>query len=91
MVVEHLIKKGKGSCFGDNGTVSGTIILSNVRIYLEINEDEKMNEILLKDIDKISIGGINVLRCNLKNGHRYNFLVSNIFTWLNAIKKAMKK
>ena len=90
--VEEIIKQGNASCFGnDEENIEGTLILSNIRIYLQINEEEKINEILLKDIKKASFGGINVLRCELNDGTRYNFLVSNVFSWLKAFKKARNK
>ena len=90
--VEEIIKQGNASCFGnDEENIEGTLILSNIRIYLQINEEEKINEILLKDIKKAGFGGINVLRCELNDGTRYNFLVSNVFSWLKAFKKARNK
>lgn len=88
---EHIIKSTKGSCFGDKETIDGTLILTNLRIYLQINEEQKMNEILISDIKNVSIGGINVLRCELNNNERYNFLVTNIFSWYKAIKKVIKQ
>lgn len=88
--IENIIKSGKGSCFGEDDPINGTLILTNIRIYLQVNEEEKINEILLQDIANVSIGGINVLRCELKNGQRYNFLVNNIFSWYKALKKAIK-
>lgn len=89
-VREIILKTGKGHCFGDEETVQGTLVLSNIRIYLQIDDEKKMNEILLKDISNISIGGINILRCELNNGSRYNFIVNNIFSWYRATKKAIK-
>mgnify|MGYP006995444567 FL=1 len=50
-----------------------------------------MNEILISDIKNVSIGGINVLRCELNNNERYNFLVTNIFSWYKAVKKVIKQ
>lgn len=88
--IEKVIKSGDGSCFGENDNIEGTLILTNIRIYLQINEEEKINEIILKDVKKVSLGGINVLRFDLKNGSRYNFLVGNIFSWLSNSKKAIK-
>ena len=89
--VETIYKSSKGHCFGEDGNINGTVILSNIRIYLQINEEEKMNEILLSEVKEVSIGGINVLRFDLKNGERYNFLVNNVIGWYLAVKKAMKQ
>lgn len=89
--VEKIIKSTKGHCFGEDEPVGGTLILTNIRIFLQINDEKKMNEILLKDIAKVKIGGINVLRCELKNGERYNFLVTNILSWYKQVKKAIKE
>lgn len=90
-IEEKDIKTSKGSVFGDNENITGTLILSNIRIYLQVDEDHKYNEILLDDVKSVSIGGFNVLRFDLKNGQRYNFLVTNVFSWLLAVKKQLKK
>ncbi len=89
--IENIFKTSKGHCFGDNENINGTVILSNIRIYLKIDEESIMNEILLKDIKSVSIGGLNVLRFDLKDGRRYNFLVNNVIGWYFAVKKALKK
>ncbi len=90
-IVETIYKTSKGHCFGEKGNINGKLILTNIRIYLEIDEESKMNEIILSEVDKVSIGGINVLRFDLKNGERYNFLVNNIISWYFAVKKVIKK
>ena len=89
-VEETNIKSSKGSVFGEDGNITGTLILSNLRIYLQVDE-RKYNEILLSDVKSVSIGGFNVLRFDLKNGQRYNFLATNVFSWLLAVKKQLKK
>ena len=89
--VENIYKTGKGHCFGEDQNINGNLILTNLRIYLEIDEEHKYNEIMLKDVKKVSIGGINVLRFDLKNGERYNFLVNNVIGWYSAVKKVIKK
>lgn len=88
---EIILKKTKGSCFGDDDNlVYGILTLTNFRIYLQIDDETKINEILLSDIANISIGGLNVLRCEIKNGIRVNFIVSNVIGWKILIQKAMK-
>ena len=49
---EHIIKSTKGSCFGDKETIDGTLILTNLRIYLQIDEEQKMNEIQIRAVIK---------------------------------------
>lgn len=88
---EIILREGKASCFGIEDNIDGTLILTNYRIYLQINEEYKINEILLSDIDNITLGGINVLRCELKNGQRTNFLVHNVLGWKRAIKKVLNE
>ncbi len=87
---EVIIKQGSASCFGNENNINGNLVLTNYRIYLQVNDEYKMNETLLSDINKITVGGINVLRCELKNGQRFNFLVTNVLSWLKHAKKALK-
>ena len=90
-IIENVYKTGKGHCFGEDGNINGNLVLTNIRIYLEIDDEHKMNEIMFSDVKEVSIGGINVLRFDLKNGQRYNFLVTNVLSWLLAVKKQLKK
>ncbi len=88
--VETIIKTEQASSFENNDVINGTLILTNIRIYLEIDAEQKLYEILLKDIKKVTIGGLNVLRIELVNNTRYNFLVEHLFSWLKTVKKAKK-
>lgn len=88
--IETIYKQSKGHCFGDQENINGTLILSNLRIYLQVDEETKVNEILLSTVKSVSIGGLNVLRFDLKDGQRHNFLVNNVISWYFAVKKALK-
>ena len=88
--VETVLKTTKGHCFGEDEEISGMLVLTNIRIYLQVNEEKKVNELILRRVKKVSIGGLNVLRFDMENGERYNFLVTNVIGWLQAVKKALK-
>ena len=47
-IEEKNIKVSKGHVFGDKENITGTLVLSNIRIYLQVDEDHKYNEILPK-------------------------------------------
>ena len=86
---EQTIKRSNASSYNEDVLTKGTLILTNFRIYLSLSEEEKINEVLLKDIKRVSIGGFHVVRIELSDKN-YSFFVNNVFSWIREIKKAIK-
>ena len=87
---EEIINASIASSYKDDKIIEGILVLSNIRVYLQVNDEEKINEVILNDIKNVRLGGIHVLRLELNNGITYSFFVNHVISWKSKIKKAVK-